>query len=281
MLSGIDQEKHRKTIPSRRCDRPDFYWIFKDMDFQQWYNGTGHQALWLSGRRECYIDHASSHIVDLAKSQAAGVQHSVLFFFCSTAAREDSIVKVFVHTLLQQIVHNLRPQNRKSFITKFIEILLQSILTRELPQDKDLWRFEYVHSQSPTIRKIINTASDSDYWDALSKVLPAENERELCLIVDGLHEIGHRQGFIKGLRTFVLNLQKKITRVRSLFTSRPQVGMKTEMERITCIEYDAERKGWFLQVFPSLTPTPAKNKRSMSRYFAFQQHTIRKDFERA
>ncbi|KAF8252051.1 hypothetical protein K440DRAFT_497098, partial [Wilcoxina mikolae CBS 423.85] len=241
MTSAIDQENHKRTIRSGYCDQPDFYWIFKNMDFEQWYNSTQHEALWISGPRECHIDHASSHIVDLAKTNAAEAFQSVMFFFCSTAAADtNSIVAAFVHTLLQQFVHNMRPEYQKIFIRKFLQSIFHSILNRQRPFDRDSWWFEHVSSssQSPMITKILDAASDSDYWDALTKVLPGKNVTELFIIIDGLHEVKHRQGFIAGLRTFISRLQRKVTRVKSLFTSRS----RPDIEGILCIEYDVERR---------------------------------------
>ncbi|KAF8535211.1 hypothetical protein BDD12DRAFT_753206, partial [Trichophaea hybrida] len=175
-----------------------------------------------------------------------------MFFFCSTAAADtNSIVAAFVHTLLQQFVHNLCPEYQKTFIRKFLQSIVHSILNRQRPYDTDLWWFEHVSSSSPSplITKILDAASDSDYWDALTKVFsncwddpkqvfPVKNVTELFIIIDGLHEVKHSQGFIAGLRTFISHLQRKVTRVKSLFTSRS----RPDFEGILCIEYDVERR---------------------------------------
>src|SRR2546429_6074824 len=100
MLSAVDQEGYKSTIPSLDCDQPKFYWIFKNIDFEQWSSTSRSQVLWLSAPPEYSIHQVSSYIVDQVKIKALKTQHSVLYFFCSTAIWEKSIVTTFIHTLL-------------------------------------------------------------------------------------------------------------------------------------------------------------------------------------
>jgi hypothetical protein len=104
LLSVVDQEKHRFTIPSLDCEQPNFYWVFRNMDFEQWRSASCSQVLWLSGPPQCSIHQVSWYVVDLMKNKAADTQHSVLYFFCPTVRGGKSIVAIFVHTLLYQIV---------------------------------------------------------------------------------------------------------------------------------------------------------------------------------
>jgi hypothetical protein len=202
MLSTIDQINLKLVVPSGYCDHPEFYWIFKNIDFKECYPADRHKVLWLSGPRRCHINLVASHIVDLGKARAPETHHLVLccFFSTAVAAEPNSIVKVFVHTLLQQIVHNMLPSDQIFTITRFLEALLQAVLRRDPPLDQDSWRFQGVKTQSPTITNVLNASSNSDYWDTLRIILDVENEQEITLIASGLDEFEHQQSaFIEGL----------------------------------------------------------------------------------
>jgi len=86
MLSAFDQEKHKEkhksTISPLDCDNSKLYWVFRNMDFQQWSSASCPHVLRLSGPPECGIHQASSRIVDIEKEKALEKQHSVLYFFC-------------------------------------------------------------------------------------------------------------------------------------------------------------------------------------------------------
>lgn len=237
MLSVIDQEKHNSTIPSLDRDEPKFYWIFKNMDFEQWeqWMTPSSQVLWLSGPPERSIHQVSSYIVDLLKKKSSDTQHFVLYFFCSSASREKSIASVFIHTLLYQTVSYLPPDKKVSIVRIFLHTLLEAILKN----DPELSRFQ---GEDITIKKL--SAQTKELWDALKTVLDDEPKRELSIIVDGLDEVKHQKGeFIKELRAFIAHLQERNPKAKALLTSRPQAEIKEVFDGLPYIEYDKERKG--------------------------------------
>jgi hypothetical protein len=63
--------------------------------------------------------------VNLEKKATLKIEHIVLYFFYSSAFREDSIIDVFVYTLLYQIVRYLPMNKKKSIVKSFLYTLLE------------------------------------------------------------------------------------------------------------------------------------------------------------
>jgi hypothetical protein len=234
MLSVVNQEGYISTIPSLNCDQPEFYWIFRNMDFVQWDSANCSQVLWLSGPPKCNIHQVSSYIV---KEKALKIEYYILHFFCSTAVGGKSIVSLFVHTLLYQIV-SCSPMDKKiSIVRNFLHSHADSIFEKDSNQLFDnfpeMW-----------LKRILDAPTDDELWTALKAVLAKELERELFLVVDGLDKVQYeKREFINGVRVFVEHLQQRTAKVKILLTSRPQDEIKEILDGLPCIEYDKERKG--------------------------------------
>jgi hypothetical protein len=243
-LPAVDQEDHKsRTLPSN-CDQPEFYWIFKNMDFEQWQstNGSKVKALWISGPAERLISHAASHIVDLAKKTHSEVQHSVLYFFCSTAPTKVPTAISFVSTIVDQLICSL-PQLKKEVTTVFLRTLFDITLREEPLSNLELSRFRGDDSVEATIKKILKASSDG-YWSALRAVLDIERDRGLSLIIDGLDKAEHQNHeFALEVCAFIRYLQERRSTTRVLLTGRPQAEIKVILSGLPCIEYDTERRG--------------------------------------
>lgn len=242
MLSAVDQEKHKSTILSLDCEQPNFYWIFRNMDFKQWHSASCSQVLWLSGPRQCSIHQVSSYIVDLMKNEASETQHSVLYFFCSTASRENSITTAFVHTLLYQVVCCSSLDKSISVVRNFLHTLVEAILRREPTSKPEPSHFKEEDSPDTTIKKILDAPID-ELWHALKTILADEQKRELSIVIDGLDKVEYQKvEFIKGVRELITHLLKRTLKVKALLTSRPQAEIKEVFDGLPYIEYDKERK---------------------------------------
>src|SRR6266536_62369 len=101
------------------------------MDFKQWSTTSYPQVLWLSGPPEYNIHQVSSYIVDQEKNRTLKTQHFVLYFFCSTAARKQPIVVIFIHILLGQIVSCSLINKRILIVRQFLYNLLEGAFKRE------------------------------------------------------------------------------------------------------------------------------------------------------
>jgi hypothetical protein len=243
MLSTVDQEKHKSTIPLLDYEQPNFYWIFRNMDFEQWRSASSSQVLWLSGPPQCNIHHVSSYIVDLAKNKASETQHLVLYFFCSTASRDESIATTLVHTLLYQIVCCSPPDKQLSVVRNFLHALVETNLRSKRRVNLDLIDFREENSPDTMIKKILN-APISELWDALETILADEQMRELLIVIDGLDKVEYQKvEFVKGVCGFITHIQKRTVKVKALLTSQSQAEMKEVFDRLSYIEYDKERKG--------------------------------------
>lgn len=239
MLSTYDQEKQRSTIPTQDCDQPKFYWVFRNIDFQKWNSASCSHVLWLSGPPDCSIHHVSSYIIDMKKNKAQQNKHSVLYFFCSSTG---SIV-AFIQTLLYQYICSSPLSKRKSTIIVFLKALFKAISRREETLNREFSLFKEEDPQDEKIKKILNAPLD-DLWAALEAALADEKEQELLIVVDGLDQNKYQKSeFCKGVREFVERLQERVSKVKTLLTSRPQTDIKELYDELLCVEYDKERKG--------------------------------------
>jgi hypothetical protein len=249
ILPTVDQEEYKHTIPPLDRGQPKFYWIFKNEDFQPW-GLASHYMLWVCGPPDCSIDQASSHLLDLARNEALEQQHCILKFFCSTAATEDSIITVFICTLFFQFVSCSPLDKHKSAVKIFLEGLLEGA---------HKWRLGHFKGEDPqliAVEEIVLKAPTDELWSALESVLADEQERSLTIIIDGLDKIENHQGeFIRGIRALVEHLQKKISKVKALFTSQPQDEIRQALDKLPYIEYNKERKGSLTPLNPEYSPT--------------------------
>jgi hypothetical protein len=208
------------------------------MDFEQWRSASS-QILWLSAPRECSIHQVSSYIVD----KSLKTQQFVLYFFCSTASTEETAVTVFIRTILYQIIYCSPSNERISIVRVFLHTLVEPILKTERAPKQEQIRFKDEDSLDTMIEKILDV-STGELWDALKAVLANVQEQELSIVVDGLDEIEHQKDeFIRELLAFIAYLQERTSKVKALLTSRPQAEIKDVFGKLPCIEYDKERKG--------------------------------------
>jgi hypothetical protein len=177
-------------------------------------------------------------------------QHSVLYFFCSTAPSRIPIAITFISTIVHQLACRL-PQLKGKVTTIFLRTLLDTILRDEPLSDPEQSRFKAGDSTEATVKKILNVSS-SGYWGALRAVMDIEREQELSLIVDGLDKTEHQEDeFIQEVRAFIEHLREKRSTIRVLLTSRPQAKIEEVLCGLPCIEYDRERKGLICLIYHS------------------------------
>jgi hypothetical protein len=264
ILSVVDQEQHKSRIPSLSYNQPNFYWILKNADLEDWSSDTGSRMLWLSGPPKCNIDQFSSYVVDVEKKKASETQHSVLYFFCLTADTGNPIVS-FTHSLLYQIVccssSNEKAQIVKTFLHSLRDTILgkeqtsNTILGKEQTSNTKLPQFKEGDSPSAIIKKVLG-AEINGLWSALKAVLDSAHSRDLSIVIDGLDRVKRQKvKFIGEVRELVEHLQGRISKVKALLTSQPEAEIKAVLDGLPCIEYDKERKG-------SATPRDSDSKLS-------------------
>jgi ankyrin repeat domain-containing protein 50 len=242
IFTAVDQEQHKSRIPSLSYNESKFYWILKNADFEDWSSATCSQVLWLSGPPKCNIDQVSSYVVDVEKKKASETRHSVLYFFCSTADTENPIVS-FTHSLLYQIVC-CSPSNEKAQIVKtFLHSLLNAILKKEKSSETKLLQLKERDSQNTIIKKVLD-AETNGLWSALKAALDNAHSHDLSIVIDGLDRVKRQKvEFNREVRELIKHLQGRVSKVKTLLTSRPEDEIKEILDGLPCVEYDKERKG--------------------------------------
>ena len=220
------------------------------MDFDQWHHTNGMEVLWLSGPADCRITDASFQIMDLAMEAYPEGQHSVLYFFCSTATRRIPITATFVSTIVRQLVRCL-PKLKDEITTEFLRTLLDEIFGEELDFNPEVPRFSADDLAEVAVKTILKASSDS-YWSALGAVIDIGWEKELSLIIDGIDKVEDQKcEFVQKLLTFIEHLRERPFTTKVLLTSRPQAEIREILGRLPSIEYDRERKGLICLVYYS------------------------------
>jgi hypothetical protein len=241
MLSAVDQEKQILIMPFLDRNHPLPYWIFRNADYVQW-NDSCSQVLWLAGPSEYNIHEVSSYIVNQEKKSALKTGHFVLYFFCSTATKRESIMKDFVHTLLDQIVCCSPTDWSLSIIHNFLHSLLRKAFQKHATPPWEMRGFNERDSRDGNIRKLLD-APAKELLITLGTVLKTE-QRGLSVVIDGLENVwDQRAEFVMGIRSFVGELQQRTSKVKILLTSRPMAEIKAVFGGLPCIEHDRERRG--------------------------------------
>jgi len=243
---GHDQDTYKSTIPCLDHNSLEFYWIFKNMDFESWSSARSGE-LWLLAPQERNLDHVASYIIDQEKNSSNTRKH-VLYFFCPTAVGSTALVNVFLH----QLVRRLRPVDRKLVITVFLRTIIDKILARSDAPSEESWEIENC-SSNLIIQQVVDKSTDQEHLEALKVILKLEqlDIEELCVIVAGLDEVVKIQNwdFVHDVLALVINLQERPRKVKVLLTSLPLHEFKVTLERLPSIEYDKERKG--LMILPA------------------------------
>ncbi|KAF8542381.1 hypothetical protein BDD12DRAFT_908006 [Trichophaea hybrida] len=231
ILSGqlcvIDQDKHRSTIVPFNREEPENFWISKNIDFTQWESDNDSRALLLSAPPGHRTTEVCSHIVDLAKEKASQTNSSVLHFFSlSTIKAWHSTV--FTHTLLHQVVSCTNAEIKAdSIATTFLGTLLGGHFQRHAQV------FQEDDPLDTTIQKILD-APENELIEALMEAIKTVGIHELSIIVDGLSEDIARLVVKHGMRA--------TRKLKALFTIDESPIYGQTLDRMTCIEYDKERK---------------------------------------
>lgn len=244
IISPIDQDAYKSKIPP--CldyEDPEFYWIFKNLDFERWKSGNS-RVLWLSAPQERKLEQVASHFVDLEKN-TINSEYDVLYFFCWSAAGKRLGSSVF-GTFLHQLIRHLAPRRRDNIIIVFLRAILDAYLARKEPFQKTRWWLEDC-TPDRMIESFLDASSGNELLEAMKAVLDLEelNIHGLFIIIAGLEkELENKEGkFIWNLCSLIEHLQHKRWKAKVLLTSRPHGELKELLHGLLSIEYDYERKG--------------------------------------
>jgi len=233
MLSGnVDQKDYKSKILPLNSNQPEHFWIFRNIDFDQWHSADCSQVLWLSGPSSHDLYQVSSYILDLVNTD----QTALYFFFSSTAGASINVNAVVVHSLLYQIVSSLIAEKKNS--TSTILVFIRSLLNQIAPSEP--WMKN--SSLDMALRGLIGSSkiSSGQFWKALKAVL-AQQKQKYLIVIDGLDKAEHQ--VIGEIRSFITYVQERVWS-KALLTSRTRADIKKSLDGLPCIEYDKERQGW-------------------------------------
>jgi hypothetical protein len=168
-----------------------------------------------------------SHIIDLAREKDSPKKSSVLYFFSSSGKKATRSTD-FIHTLLHQVVCCSNVEKADSIATTFLGTLLGGHFQRHTQV------FKKEDDPDTTIQKILD-APENELIEALVEAVKTSGIQELSIIFDGLSE--------NIARLVILHSMRATRKLTALFTIDESPKYGEVLDRMTCIEYDKERKG--------------------------------------
>lgn len=239
MFPAVDQGEYNFETPPLDCGKPEYHWIFRNVDFKEWDVGDSSRILWLSGPPECHMRKAASSILYQEMDKASKTSRLVFHFFCSATVEKESSVAFFIREIVQQIISSSPEAKQISIIHIFLRSILSDIF-KKLTTNQML-RFSSNNSNS-NIRHLLGAPDDS-LWAALWAIMPTEQSPELSIIIDGIERVRDRRSeFIQGIRAFVEDLQRT-SKAKILLTSGLESDTTEIFNGLPHIEFDKERKG--------------------------------------
>jgi hypothetical protein len=239
----------RPRVEPLEFDHPRFYWIFKNMDYHQWFAGDS-KVLLLSGPADCTLDRVSSHISGLMEKGSFGKGRIVLNLFSPGRAQYPGpTATIFAHTLLHQLITSTSVSGRArvSTASDFLSHLLGSIENLELVD-----RFEEIgEDDTLTVIEELLDFPDKILFKALEGFL--ETQEDLGIVVNVSDNVrGRESDFLTAVSTFVGHLSET-PGIKVLLTCGPMDDSGKTLGGLDCIkiQYDKERKGFVSQFLNS------------------------------
>ncbi|KAF3287021.1 hypothetical protein TWF970_008848 [Orbilia oligospora] len=149
-----------------------FYWVFKNMDYEAWDTANQSAVLLLSGPTVCDIRQVSFSIIQREIEMARAGGSFVLYFLWTPEIAESPVA---IHTLLNQLLRQLPPDEQTSCVRHFLNRLLEHrFKLRETPGwGKSFKRDEPLQTK---IGHILDTPVE-ELWSALTVPLISENSK--------------------------------------------------------------------------------------------------------
>ncbi|KAF8538258.1 hypothetical protein BDD12DRAFT_806269 [Trichophaea hybrida] len=221
-LLVVNQDEQRSRISPFDRNKPENFWISKNIDFTQWESANTPWTLLLCAPHGHATTEVCSH---LAKENASWTHGPVLYFFCSSAPKAQRST-ILTHTLLYQIVYYSDARKANSIAAAFLSTLVGRHFRRRstvFSEDDPL---------DTTMMKILD-ALDEELIEALAEAIKKAGIRKLSIIVDDLWE-----GFAAW---FVHVILEAAPELKALLTSRHN-SLENLPAGILCIEHDKERQ---------------------------------------
>ncbi|KAF8538505.1 hypothetical protein BDD12DRAFT_981509, partial [Trichophaea hybrida] len=230
-LSVINQDEYRSRIPPFNQNKPENFWISKNIDFTQWESAEAPAVLLLCAPQGHGMTEVCSHIVHLAMEKASWANGAVLYFFCSSAPNAQCSA-IFTHTLLYEIFRYSHASTANSIAVDFLSTLVWGHFQRRA------LGFREDDPLDNTVKKILDVP-DKELIQALAEAIRKAGVRKLSIIIDSLwHD--DTDCFIQYIR-FVQCIMEAVPELKALVTSRHN-SPDSIPDGFLCIEYDKERK---------------------------------------
>jgi energy-coupling factor transporter ATP-binding protein EcfA2 len=233
-LLSTPQQKAPSTMDTPLHLEPEFAWVFKNVDYEDWEKPNSEcRRLLLTGREESNINMVSSHYTNEGTARTQGW---VLHFCYPYAIDSEPATSLFIQTLLRQIISYLPGGLKVSFVKAF----LRSVWATRSFEDDDL-----SNPQENWISSLLKMAGSYSLLSALDPILEYMKEPKLLVIIDGLD--GTHQGrrdFFRNISSFCTLIVREHPNVRVLLTSQPTEGVVRELDGFSRIAFDEERKGF-------------------------------------
>ncbi|KAF4341456.1 purine and uridine phosphorylase [Fusarium beomiforme] len=189
MLSSTDQYKRFFSIQPVDPEDSMFYWVFRNIDFQNWASGHGSQSLWVTGPMETPFRGISQRLA--MQILPAPEQRSYGLYFSCT---ENTSFRTLVRDLIYQVIQAISSE-RLLLVQRVLKSLIESYwqgLRLEKPDSPyDQTYFLPNESLEDIIQKMTRLP-DMHLIRALKRLIQNETHFQL-IAVDGLENVREDQ----------------------------------------------------------------------------------------
>ena len=252
----VDQHKylecHSKTSGLGIEQDARYFWIFRNLDYQQWVRGSGEtKILGLHGPSTEDLELAVSHIVR-SLWNPTGQEGEVLYFFYNSTRHEwgpQNVVglrdMVCVWNLVRQLI-----EGRSTAAEPPLQTFLRNALG--LLGDGELAKLRVHDDPTEAFRSFFCLSKPQDLWDAFGQVLRDLREpgnpgkQNLTLIIDLNSMASAWEGLVDNIRKMTASLPQSYGTVRVLLSNLPEasnLGQHRPSEVL--LEHNKERNSMY------------------------------------
>lgn len=150
------------------------------------------------------------------------------------------VVSHYVLVFLYQFILHSSKNKQESIVRYLLRFLVKAVR----PEESSYTEPKPFNASAEVFLENIFDAPEYILRAALMAFLIEGLEKELLVVFDGLENAKDETGrFIKDIRAFCDELQRRVPKMKVLFTSQPQDDIKEIFNGLPYIEHDMERRG--------------------------------------
>ncbi|KAH0533236.1 hypothetical protein TsFJ059_001827 [Trichoderma semiorbis] len=248
LLPTLEKKQSASEVQNLDPDRPEFSWVFRNIDYRSWKSDDSASVLCLSSPQ---VPH-SSQIVYNIMSREEKPNRLVLYCTCSQIANSEfirnnsggsediTIINVLICTLLEQILCLSPIKERILLMRNFIHGLLQKSFEKKPSQH---WIGHDFNKENlfEVLQNLLRNSSKENVLAAFQTTLDDTNQQYPLVVINEIEKDQSDQ-ILRLIGKFVVDYQRQSPNVKVLLVGPAACDISSLPQDSLFIEYDKERK---------------------------------------